>query len=289
MSTNHDHESPQPTNGLYLTEAEMLERLKLRPVPQHVAIIMDGNGRWAKSHSGSRVDGHREGVNSVREIVRASGELNIRYLTLYTFSVENWRRPRSEVSALMALLLTTIRHEVNELKQNNVRLRTIGRMEDLPWAARQGMEQAVKLLDANTGLTLNLALSYSSREEITSAVRRIAGEVKAGRLNPANIDDTIISSFLYTSEVPDPDLLIRTSGEFRISNFLLWQLAYTEIYVTDVLWPDFRRAEFYRALLSYQQRERRFGRVSEQLAAPEFHGNGAQARHARQPAAIDLA
>lgn len=205
----------------------------------------------------------------MREIVRAPGELNLRYLTLYTFSTENWRRPKSEVAALMSLLISTIRAEVEELQRNNVRLATIGRMEDLPYLARQGMEHAKRVLSKNTGLTLNLALSYSSRQEITDAVRRIAADVAAGRLSPAAIDDETISSRLYTSEIPDPDLLIRTSGEQRLSNFLLWQLAYTEIYVTDVLWPDFRRKEFYDALRDFQKRERRFGKVSEQLHAPQ--------------------
>ena len=241
------------------------EQLKRSPLPEHVAVIMDGNGRWAKRRHRPRVDGHREGINSVREIVRAAGEMNLRYLTLYTFSTENWRRPKSEVAALMSLLLTTIRAEVDELNRSNVRLTTIGRMEDLPYLARQGMEHAKRILRNNTGLTLNLALSYSSRQEITDAVRRIAEKVQSGRLQPGAIDDETISSCLYTSELPDPDLLIRTSGEQRLSNFLLWQLAYTEIYVTDVLWPDFRRKEFFDALRDFQKRERRFGKVSEQL------------------------
>lgn len=233
--------------------------------PEHVAIIMDGNGRWAKRRGLSRVDGHREGINSVREIVRAAGELGIEYLTLYTFSKENWNRPKGEVSALMALLLKTIRGEVAELKRNNVRLMTMGRLEDLPLLARGGMQHGIHSLRQNDGLTLNLALSYSSRQEMVDAMRRLAIEVKAGRLQPEDIDEFAISSRLYTAAIPDPDLLIRTSGELRLSNFMLWQLAYTEIYVTDVLWPDFRRKEFYQALLAYQQRERRFGKVSEQL------------------------
>jgi undecaprenyl diphosphate synthase len=228
---------------------------------------MDGNGRWAKKRALSRVVGHREGINSVREIVRACGELGIGYLTLYTFSKENWNRPKGEVSALMTLLLKTIRAEVTELQRNNVRLMTSGRLEDLPLLARQGMEHGKRLLRHNNGLTLNLALSYSSRQEMVDAMRRIAIEVKAGRLQPEDIDEFTISSHLYTAAIPDPDLLIRTSGELRLSNFLLWQLAYTEIYVTEVLWPDFRRNEFYHALLAYQQRERRFGKVSEQLLA----------------------
>ena len=260
-----DHDDPH---------AEVVKLLKAGPVPAHVAIIMDGNGRWAKMREKPRVEGHREGINSVREIVRASGELNVRYLTLFTFSTENWHRPKSEVSALMALLIKTVHQEIEELKRNNVRLKTIGRLQDLPYLARQGLEYAMRVLDGNTGLTLNLALSYSSREEITEAVRRLAQEVEAGRLNPAAINANTIATRLYTSSIPDPDLLIRTSGEMRISNFLLWQLAYTEIYVTEALWPDFRREEFYRALLAYQKRERRFGRVSEQLPAAGLEKNG---------------
>jgi undecaprenyl diphosphate synthase len=256
-----------------LEEKQLEERLRRGgKLPEHVAIIMDGNGRWAKKRVLSRVEGHREGINSVREIVRACGELGIGYLTLYTFSKENWNRPKGEVSALMALLLKTIRAEVGELQRNNVRLMTIGRLEDLPFLAREGMEHGRRKLRHNTGLTLNLALSYSSRQEMVDAMRRIALEVKAGRLQPEDIDEFTVSSHLYTASIPDPDLLIRTSGELRLSNFLLWQLAYTEIYVTDVLWPDFRRKEFYQALLAYQQRERRFGRVSEQLVAASSDG-----------------
>jgi len=234
-------------------------------LPAHVAIIMDGNGRWARKKDLPRVEGHREGINSVREIVRLCGEIDIKYLTLYTFSTENWKRPRGEVSALMRLLLKTIRAEVNELKKNNVRLMTIGNLKDLPFPARKSMESAIELLKSNTGLTLNLALSYSSRREITEAVKHIAEEVRNGELDPKNIDDETISRHLYTAGIPEPDLLIRTSGELRVSNFLLWQLAYTEIYVTDVLWPDFRRVEFLQAVAEYQNRERRFGKVSEQV------------------------
>lgn len=268
--------------------ADYVRRIKLGPIPEHIAIIMDGNGRWAKQRKRSRVEGHREGVNSVREIVRACGELNVRYLTLYTFSTENWQRPKSEVAALMSLLIKTIREEIGELNRNNVRLMTIGRLGDLPYVARAGMEHAMRTLSKNTGLTLNLALSYSSRQELTDAMRRIATEVKAGRLNPAAIDDDMINSFLYTSELPDPDLLIRTSGELRISNFLLWQLAYTEIYVTDVLWPDFRRKELYEALLSFQCRERRFGRVSEQLTSSDVEPHATPEHEFAAPLAVDM-
>jgi len=234
-------------------------------LPKHIAIIMDGNGRWARSQQLPRVEGHREGINSVREVVKACGELDVKYLTLYTFSTENWNRPRSEVAALMRLLLTTIKSEVKELNKNNVRLTTIGKLNDLPFAARRSMLNAIKLLKNNTGLTLNLALSYSSRKEIIQAVRSIAQKVESGEMCIEEIEEKLFSKHLYTSSIPDPDLLIRTSGELRVSNFLLWQMAYTEIYVTDVLWPEFRRKEFYQAIEAYQKRERRFGLVSEQI------------------------
>jgi len=234
-------------------------------LPEHVAIIMDGNGRWAKSMGKQRVSGHREGVNSVRIITELAGELGLKVLTLYTFSSENWKRPRLEVSALMNLLLDTINREVEDLDRNNVRLSIIGHLEDLPAGPRRGMQKAIDRLQKNTGLILNLALSYGSRQEIKSAVQVIAEKVKQGELQPGDITDDTISSAMFTSNLPDPDLLIRTSGEFRLSNFLLWQLAYTEIYVSPVFWPAFREKEFLEAILNYQQRERRFGRVSEQI------------------------
>ncbi len=228
-------------------------------LPRHIAIIMDGNGRWAKNRGLPRVAGHREGINSVREIVKICGEIGVEYLTLYTFSVENWRRPKAEVSALMSLLLHTIRKEVADLKKNNVRLLTIGSLEDLPPKAGKAMEEAKEALKDNTGLKLNLALSYSGRNEILTAVNRLLqkGVKSAGEQD--------FSSQLYTAGIPDPDLLIRTSGENRISNFLLWQLAYTEIHFSKILWPDFREKELLDAISDYQRRERRFGRVSEQL------------------------
>lgn len=234
-------------------------------LPQHVAIIMDGNGRWAKQRNLPRVDGHREGINSVREVVKVAGELGIKYLTLYTFSTENWRRPKGEVSALMALLLQTIRAEVAELNKNNVRLMTIGKLQDLPYLPREGITQAIRILKNNTGLTLNLALSYSSRQELTESVKALARKVAAGEMTLDEIDEAAIGRELYTAGIPDPDLLIRTSGELRLSNFLLWQLAYTEIYVTELYWPDFRRMAFLEAIDCYLKRERRFGLVSEQL------------------------
>lgn len=249
-----------------MDELHLKERILSRGnLPTHVAIIMDGNGRWARSRQLPRVEGHKEGINSVREVVRACGEIDIKYLTLYTFSVENWNRPRGEVSALMRLLLKTVRSEVDDLKKNNVRLMTIGNLKDLPLPARRGMQKAMDLLKNNTGLTLILALSYGSRNEITEAIRAIARRVRSGQLQPDDIDEALISKHLYTADLPDPDLLIRTSGELRVSNFLLWQLAYTEIYVSQVFWPDFRKQEFFKAIDSYQQRERRFGKVSEQI------------------------
>ncbi len=234
-------------------------------LPRHVAIIMDGNGRWAKSLGKPRVSGHREGVNSVRVITELAGELGIEVLTLYTFSSENWKRPRLEVSALMNLLLETINREVEDLDRNNVRLSIIGHLADLPAGPRRGMERAIEKLSGNTGLILNLALSYGSRQEIVHAVQSLARDVQSGTLGPEGIGEENISRALYTRKLPDPDLLIRTSGEFRLSNFLLWQLAYTEIFVSRVFWPAFREREFLEAIDSYQHRERRYGRVSEQI------------------------
>lgn len=246
-------------------EALKEQILSCEKIPVHVAVIMDGNGRWARGKGLQRVAGHREGINSVRAVVEACGEIGVEYLTLYTFSTENWKRPAGEVSALMSLLLKTVRAEVDELDKKNVRLTTIGRLEDLPLAARQGMRTAIRRLQRNTGLVLNLALSYSGRREITDMVRTIVNRVLKDEIRPADIDETLVEQHLYTSQIPDPDLLIRTSGEVRISNFLLWQLAYTEIYVTDVFWPDFRRLELFKAVAEFQKRERRFGKVSDQL------------------------
>jgi undecaprenyl diphosphate synthase len=244
------------TNDIEQKRAEILSRNNL---PRHIAIIMDGNGRWAKKRGLPRVAGHREGINSVRTIVRICGEIGIQYLTLYTFSTENWKRPKSEVSALMTLLLQTIRREVADLKKNNVRLLTIGSLEDLPYPANKAMEEAKEELKDCTGLKLILALSYSGRNEILHAVNNLL--IKGVQ----SVDESSFSNELFTTGIPDPDLLIRTSGENRISNFLLWQLAYTEIFVSPVLWPDFREMELLEALANYQERERRFGKVSEQL------------------------
>lgn len=234
-------------------------------MPKHVAIIMDGNGRWARKRGLPRVAGHSEGVKSVRAVVEAAGEIGIKVLTLYTFSKENWLRPRQEVSALMRLLVNTLRREINDLMKKNVRLRAMGDLNDLPEEAYDEILYGIERTRHNTGLVLNLALSYSGRQEILDAVRAIAYKIKAGLLQPEEISEQIFASHLYTNNLPDPDLLIRTSGELRVSNFMLWQLSYTEIYVTKTLWPDFRKAEFYDAMINYLNRERRFGKVSEQL------------------------
>jgi undecaprenyl diphosphate synthase len=231
-------------------------------LPRHIAIIMDGNGRWAKRRGLPRVAGHRAGIKAVRDAVKGCGSLGVDYLTLYTFSIENWNRPAREVNALMRFLRDTLKRETLELDRNNVRLRVIGRTEDLPEAVNDEVSKAIKALDKNTGLTLVLALSYAGRVEILDAVRGIAHEVKRGNLSGRDIDDELFKSYLYTARMPDPDLLIRTSGEMRVSNFLLWQIAYSELWITDTLWPDFRRKHLYHAIMDYQERERRFGRIS---------------------------
>jgi len=235
-------------------------------LPMHIAIIMDGNGRWAKQRGLPRLQGHREGIESVRAVVEGCGEIGIEVLTLYTFSTENWRRPKSEVTGLMQLLIRTIRKEVDELDKNNVQLAAMGRLQDLPEQVRKSVLNSVEKLKSNTGLKVNLALSYSSRWEILNAISSIANDVLQRKILPQDIDEKLFEKYLQTADLPDPDLLIRTSGEMRISNFLLWQLAYTELYITETLWPDFRKPELFKAIKSYQSRERRFGKVSEQLA-----------------------
>ena len=234
-------------------------------IPKHIAIIMDGNGRWAKERSLPRVAGHKEGVNSVREITRACGEIGVKHLTLYTFSTENWRRPKAEVSALMTLLLKTISTEVRELHKNNVRFTAIGDLKKLPRSTKKGIFDGIDITKNNTGLNLCLALNYGSRQEMVSAVQAIAKKVKKGDLKFDEIDETIFSNTLSTSDMPNPDLLIRTSGEYRLSNFLLWQCAYSEIIMTKTFWPAFREDALIEAILEYQSRERRFGKVSEQV------------------------
>jgi undecaprenyl diphosphate synthase len=235
-------------------------------IPQHVAIIMDGNGRWAKQQGEDRIFGHHEGVNSVREVVEACGEIGVKHLTLYAFSTENWNRPKDEVDALMELLVSTISLETPNLNKKGVKLQVIGDIESLPKSCQQELQESIDITANNNTVTLILALSYSSKWEITHAVKEIAKQIENGTLKSSEITSRHIEKHLNTHQWPDPELMIRTSGEHRISNFLLWQLAYAEFYFTDVLWPDFRKQEFYKAILAYQNRERRFGKTSEQIS-----------------------
>jgi undecaprenyl diphosphate synthase len=241
------------------------EKLDAKKLPKHIAIIMDGNGRWAKEKGEDRLFGHYSGVESVRNIVEGCAELGIKYLTLYAFSTENWDRPKDEVTGLMELLVQTIKQEVSTLNKNNIRLYVIGNIKMLPVAARKELEEACDATKINAGLNLIMALSYSSRWEIIEAVKNIAIEVKNKKLDPENIDNDVFNRHLCTALFPDPELMIRTSGEYRISNFLLYQLAYSELYFTDTLWPDFRKENLYEAIFDFQNRERRFGKTSEQL------------------------
>jgi len=234
-------------------------------VPQHIAIIMDGNGRWAKQKGMPRVLGHRSGVKSVREVTEAAAEIGVKYLTLYAFSTENWSRPPAEVTALMGLLVETIRGEIRDLNKNGVRLTAIGDLEALPGASYQALMEGIEKTKNNTRITLVLALNYSAKWEILRASRLLADQAVQGAIRPQDIDERTFENALSTSGIPDPELLIRTSGETRISNFLLWQIAYAELYFTPVFWPDFGRRELFEAILSYQRRERRFGKISEQV------------------------
>ncbi|MEO6229981.1 MAG: isoprenyl transferase [Ferruginibacter sp.] len=234
-------------------------------LPRHIAIIMDGNGRWAQERGEDRLFGHLHGVESVRNIVEGAAELGIEYLTLYAFSTENWDRPADEVTGLMELLVDTIRNEVPTLNKNNIRLHVIGDMEMLPESARHELNEALKETSVNTGLNLVMALSYSSRWEILNAVKKIAVDVKAGKLEGENINQETIQSYLCTAGFPDPELMVRTSGEYRISNFLLYQLAYSELYFTNTRWPDFRKENLYEAIIDFQNRERRFGKTGQQI------------------------
>jgi len=236
------------------------EKLDKTRLPRHVAIIMDGNGRWAKERGYDRIFGHQNGVTSVREVTEAAAEIGIEYLTLYAFSTENWSRPQSEVDALMELLIDTIEKETPTLNKNNVRLMAIGDLSRLPGNAGEKLQRCINQTAGNTGLALVLALSYSSRWEITNAMKEICREIQSGKYNIEDINDEMISNHLTTQSIPDPDLMIRTSGEVRISNFLLWQLAYTELYFTQTHWPAFRKDNFYQAIYEFQQRERRFGK-----------------------------
>ena len=236
-------------------------------IPKHIAIIMDGNGRWAKAHSLPRIAGHKEGIDSVRAITKKCGDIGVKHLSLYTFSSENWSRPIKEVKALMGLLLLTIRREIKDLNKNNVRLTTIGNMGDLPDDARKGMEEGLKITENNSGLNLILALSYGGRQEILKMVQSIAIKAVNGEIEPDKISEVDIINELDTAKIPDPDLLIRTGGEQRISNFLLWQLAYTELYFSEILWPEFTGGDFVKALNWYATRQRRFGKTQVQVKA----------------------
>ena len=243
----------------------LIEKIDKNRLPRHVAIIMDGNGRWAKAKGKDRSFGHQEGVVSVRKIMDAVTQLGLKYLTLYTFSTETWNRPEEEVQALMSLLVSAIHRETPDMMKKNVRLTAIGDLSRLREDAYNTLQECIDTTSANTGTTLVLALSYSSRWEITTAARQLAQEVLEQKINPNDITEAMVSDHLTTKNIPDPDLLIRTGGEKRISNFLLWQLSYAEFFFTDVFWPDFREEELYEAILYYQQRERRFGKTSEQL------------------------
>ncbi len=242
-------------------------------LPRHIAIIMDGNGRWARLKGKTRIDGHVAGVESVRDIVESCSQLGIKYLTLFTFSTENWKRPEKEISALMQLLVKVIGRESRKLHDNNIRLNVIGQMNQLPEKVRYVLTETMELTKNNNKLVLNIALSYSGQWDIMQACKSIAVDVRKGLINPESIDDQLIASYLSTASMPDPELLIRTSGEFRISNFMLWQSAYSEIYFTNTYWPDFRRSQLYDAIREFQSRERRFGQTSEQIQTKHIPAN----------------
>ena len=241
------------------------KKIKTEKLPLHVAIIMDGNGRWAHQRGMDRIFGHQQGVNAVREVIESAAELGIKYLTLYTFSTENWNRPDEEVSALMGIMVQSLSNETDTLIKNNIRLNVIGDVDRLNSDVKNTLFKAIQLTSAGNRLEVVVALSYSSRWEIVQAARKFASDVQKGKLVPEDINEDDFVNYLSTKEIPDPELLIRTSGELRISNFLLWQIAYTELYFTDVLWPDFGKEEFYRAIIDFQKRERRFGKTSEQI------------------------
>lgn len=242
-----------------------LDSIDKTKIPQHIAIIMDGNGRWAKQRGTQRIFGHKSAISAVRAAIEGSAELGVKYLTLYAFSTENWKRPKLEVDALMSLLINTINTEAETLIKNNIKLRTIGDTDSMPKSVQKELKEIINRTSNCTGLTVMLALSYSSRWELTNAVKQMISDFSDNKITHIDINEQKISSYLTTSGIPDPDLLIRTSGEFRISNFLLWQIAYSELYFTPILWPDFDKEELYKAILDFQKRERRFGKISEQL------------------------
>lgn len=243
----------------------MKEQIDLKKVPKHVAVIMDGNGRWAKKKGLGRIFGHKNAIKSVRETTEVAGELGVEFLTLYAFSTENWNRPKLEVDALMTLLVSTLGKEIKKLNTNNVRLQAIGQLDNLPKSCFKELHECIEYTKNNTGLVLTLALSYGGKEEVLDAIRAIVKDCKSGKMDIENLNAKLFSKYLYTAEIPDPELMIRTSGEQRTSNFLLWQLAYAELYFTPVLWPDFRKKHFYEAIIDFQQRERRFGKTGEQI------------------------
>lgn len=245
--------------------ATLKDHIDFNQLPQHIAIIMDGNGRWAKKKGALRIFGHKNAVQAVRDATEGCAELGIKYLTLYAFSTENWNRPKDEVDGLMELLVNTLKQEIGTLTENQVKLKTIGDTSHLPAECQKNLAWAINETKNNQGLTMILALSYSGRWEIMNAVKKLASEVKSGTLQPNDINEKVFENFLETSGIPDPELLIRTSGELRVSNFLLWQIAYTELFITPTLWPDFRKETLYEAITAYQKRERRFGKTSEQL------------------------
>lgn len=242
-----------------------IQNIDKNKVPEHVAIIMDGNGRWAKSQGKERLFGHNSGVESVRVVLKASQKIGIKYLTLYTFSTENWNRPKDEVDGLMNLFVATITNEIEELHQNGVKINVIGNINQMPSLAQEALKSAMEYTKNNTGITLTLALSYGSRNEITNAVNSIINDLESKKIVKQEINEQLLGSYLQTSNIPDPELVIRTSGEQRISNFLLWQIAYSEFYFTDILWPDFSEENYFEAILTYQDRERRFGKTGEQI------------------------
>jgi len=243
------------------------ELKKSGKLPIHIAIIMDGNGRWALEKNLPRLEGHRQGIESVRDIVKAASQIGIKYLTLYAFSLENWKRPASEVNGLMKLLEIYLRQEIDELHRNNVRLKTIGKFNSLPKVVQKLLKNSIEKTKNNSGLTLTLALSYSGRWDILRAVQMIGLDIRRGKISPEDINEKLFSSYLLTNDLPDADLLIRTSGEMRLSNFLLWEMAYGEIYITNNYWPEFRRIDFYNAIRDFIHRERRFGKTSQQIAS----------------------